>query len=625
MNLISIENLQKTVNSEPLFSDVTFGIDSTEKIGFIGPNGSGKSTLLRILAEELKIDGGQISRNRDLKISFLKQQPVIDKEKSVAHQLYLSPDPRVELLKEYHRVLDATRHDQNALQELDVLTQRMEEERGWNLEKEYQSYLTELGIVDMEQKAGELSGGMLRKVALARMMASGANLILLDEPTNHLDTETIEWLENWLRKSSISFVMVTHDRYFLDRVCNTILELDRQQIFKYKGNYQESLKRKEERLEQERKAENRRQTILRREMDWLSQGPKARTGRDKHRLGKVLDLMDQDQQDLQRMSEFTAGNRRLGKKILELYGICKSYGDHQVVAPFSYTFKRGERIGVIGPNGAGKTTFLDLITQRLEPDDGRMELGVNTHFGYFDQMSRPMDPENTPLGFIREKADKVEIPGQGWVSAAGYLEQFLFPAETHRIPIARLSGGERRRLYLLKILMDAPNFLILDEPTNDLDLDTLSLLENYVENYNGCLLIVSHDRAFLDRTTDYLFIFDASGRIRGFSGNYSDYREALVEQQREEERQQKAKRKEESTRVVQRSKKGLSFKEKRERDQLMEEIFALEEEKDALEQSFSDPQIDPNQLEEKNRRYQEVCSAIEQKTARWEELAAVED
>lgn len=622
MNLLSIENLQKTVNSEPLFSQVTFGIDQGDKIGFIGPNGSGKSTLLRILAEEMLQDDGKISRNRMLKISFLKQQPEIAPEKSVADQLYLSKDPRVQLLQDYHRVLEETEQSGQALQELEELTQRMEEEKGWNLEKEYQSYLTELGITNLQQKAGELSGGMLRKVAMARMMSSGANLILLDEPTNHLDTDTIEWLESWLKKTSLSFIMVTHDRYFLDRVCNTILELDRKRIFKYKGNYESSLKKKQERIEQERRAEERRQTILRRELDWLAQGPKARTSRDKNRLGKVMDLMNQEVQDIQRMSEFTAGNRRLGKKILELYSIRKSFGSKQVVAPFSYTFKRGERIGIIGPNGAGKTTFLDLITGRLTADEGRMEQGVNTHFGYFDQMSRPMNPESTLLGFIREKADKVVLPGQGQISAAAYLEQFLFPSETHRIPIERLSGGERRRLYLLRILMDSPNFLILDEPTNDLDLDTLALLEDYIEAYEGCLLIVSHDRAFLDRTTDYLFIFDEEGHIRGFSGSYSDYRFSLKEEQRLIEQEERDKKKgKNQQRVVNRSKKGLSFKETQERDRLMEEIMAQEEEKEALESAFSNNSLDPELLAEKNKRYRIIIEEIEKKTLRWEELA----
>ncbi|MDA3849643.1 MAG: ABC-F family ATP-binding cassette domain-containing protein [Spirochaetaceae bacterium] len=624
MNLLSLENVNKTLNSEALFQEVTLGIDQGDKIGFIGPNGSGKSTFLRLLAGQLEPDGGNISRNRDLKISFLEQQPRIDPELDITSQLYLSRDPRIELLRSYHRAAEEAELGQGSMNELEDLTHKMDEEQAWNLEKEYLSYLTELGITDLNKRGKELSGGMTRKVGLARMLASGANLIFLDEPTNHLDVDTIEWLENWLYKTNVSFVMVTHDRYFLDRVCNVIMELDRRGIFKYPGNYADSLKRKQERLEQERRAEEKRQTILRRELEWLAQGPKARATRDKKRLGKVLDLMDQETGDLQRMSEFTAGNRRLGKKVLELFRVEKSFGKHRVVAPFSYSFKRGERIGIIGPNGSGKTTFLDLLTGRLDTDGGRIDLGINTHFGYFDQMGRPMDPKTTVLDFIKEKAEKVSLPGGGQMGAAAYLEQFLFPSETHRLAIERLSGGERRRLYLLRILMENPNFLILDEPTNDLDLETLSLLENYVEDYQGCLIIVSHDRAFLDRSTDYLFIFDNQGNIRGFSGNYSDYRETLKEEHRQRELKLKEQKKKIGQKVVNRSKKGLSYKEQIEIEELMERIILAEEEKEVLEGQFSRSDLSPMELQKKNESYKHLLSEIETKTYRWEELAAQE-
>ncbi len=613
MNLMSIDGVAKHVRDQTLFSEVVFGIEHTDKIGFIGPNGAGKSTLMNILAGRLKADEGEITRNNDLRISVLEQLPKLEPDTSIRDQLYLSDDPRIQLLKEYHRAAADGSPD------LEELTHRVEHEGCWTLEKEYLSYLTELGITDPDQKGGTLSGGMVKKVAMARMMASGANLLFLDEPTNHLDIDTIEWLETWLRKTRAAFVMVTHDRYFLDSVCNTIMELDRQKIYKYTGNFSVSLKKKRERLDREAREQNRIEAILKMELAWLAQGPKARSTKDKKRKMNIENLMDSRVEVQQQMAEFTSGNRRLGKRIIDLIKAEKSYGERQIITPFTYRFKKGERIGIIGPNGSGKTTFLDLITERLPIDGGRIEKGVNTHFGYFDQMSRPMNPEVTLLDYIREVSDRISLPDGSQVSASGYLERFLFSSSIHRQKIKRLSGGERRRLYLARVLMDNPNFLILDEPTNDLDMDTLDLLEDYVDKFDGCLLIVSHDRAFLDRTTDYLFVFKGDGAILGFSGNYSDYREARKEEEREAELSAR-KVEPPAGKQVNREKKGLNFKEKRELESLTEEIMVLEEEKAGLEVLFVN-ETDPEKLAEATKRYKEIEELIPAKEERWAELA----
>jgi ATP-binding cassette subfamily F protein uup len=613
MNLMSIDGVAKYIRDQALFTNVVFGIEHTDKIGFIGPNGAGKSTLMNILSSRLVPDEGEITRNNDLRISMLEQMPLLEPDRSIRDQLFLSDDPRVQLLHEYHRAIDKGSDD------LDELTHRVEQEGCWNLEKEYLSYLTELGIDDPEQLGGTLSGGMVKKVAMARMMASGANLLFLDEPTNHLDIDTIEWLEVWLRRTRAAFIMVTHDRYFLESVCNTIMELDQQQIYKYPGSYSQALKKKRERMDRESREQNRIETILKRELVWLARGPKARASKDKKRKMNIESLMDSRVEVQQQMSEFTSSNRRLGKRVMDLIKIEKSYGDNRVISPFSYRFKRGERIGIIGPNGSGKTTFLDILTERVPIDGGRIEKGVNTHFGYFDQMSRPMNLEMTLLDYIREISDRITMPDGGQMGAASYLERFLFTASLHRQKIKRLSGGERRRLYMARVLMDNPNFLILDEPTNDLDMDTLDLLEDYVEQFTGCIIIVSHDRAFLDRTTDYLFVFKGDGSILGFNGNYSDYREARQEEEREKEL---AARKADPPegKQVKRENKGLSFKEKRELESLTEEIMALEEEKSTLEAQFT-TETDSDKLATATKRYSDLESLIPQKEERWTELA----
>ncbi len=663
MNLISIENLSKTVNDNPLFQNVTMGIDDGEKIGFIGPNGAGKSTLLHILAGFIEADIGNISKNNNLRISMLEQTPVIPKGITVKDFLYKGETPVIKLIAEYHECLEDYNHPEvddhdpvgagrdpglhgragsllpTSLPLLDKLTEKMDKENGWEIENNYLSFLSELKLDNPDQIMDDLSGGMKKKAALARALASKPNLLILDEPTNHLDIEIIEWLEKYLGNANFSFIMITHDRYFLDSVCTGIMELEKGRIYKYPGNYSTFLERREIRLSTEQNEQARIKSILRRELEWLSRGPKARASKDKKRKMRIEDLMDKKVQKEQENSEFSSSNRRLGKKILELTNIEKSYNNARVVSPFSYKFKKGERIGIIGPNGSGKTTFLNIISGRISSDSGKIEKGLNTEFGYYDQLSGHLneaaDKNFTVLEYIKETAEQITLEDGKVASAAKFLEMFNFPSKTHRIPLTKLSGGEKRRLYLIKILITNPNFLILDEPTNDLDLDTMRRLEDYVLSFSGTIIVVSHDRAFLDRTTDFLFVFDGKGGIKGFTGNYSEYREftqirrdlayKVSTSGKNGKTEPRSSRDVACNVSVIPQKRKLTYKEKQEFSNLEAEIDRLETEKIELEALFSNTGINPFEMEKNNRKYKIVTENIEIKITRWEELAELSD
>ena len=573
MNVLSLDGVSKTLVDAPLFEGVTLGIDDGEKIGFIGKNGAGKSTFLKILQGILTPDKGAVSRNRELTMSALEQHPSFAPGATLGEFCFHGRPPGADHAADA-RVMDS-----------------------------FRSYCRELGLTDQDAPVDAFSGGMLRKASIARCLSRGARLVMLDEPTNHLDLDTIEWLEALLRRASFGFIMVTHDRYFLDAVCTAIMEIDGRRILKYAGNYSRYLELRAEREEERERSERRRASILRRELEWLKRGPRARTGKDKGRKQRILNLLDSGVQRELAMLEFSSTHRRLGKKVLELQGVCRAFDGRQVILPFTYSFRRGERIGLLGPNGSGKTTFLRLVSGELAPDAGSVVKGGTTAFAHFTQTGAGIDPSLTVMDFMQELAERVPQEGGGSLTVEQLLERFLFPRGMHGIRIERLSGGEVRRLALVRLLATAPNFLLLDEPTNDLDLDTIRLLEEYLADFPGCILLVSHDRALLDRLTDYLFVFDGSGGIRGFTGSYEEYRQAVHEAEGAALSAtpggiSSATPGGISTAVPpqRREKTGLSFKERKEYELLISEIDALETEQRKLEAAFQRAVTDPTGL-----------------------------
>lgn len=641
MNVLSLENVSKTLKDEPLFEEVTLGLESGERVGLIGRNGTGKSTFLRLIKGDYETDTGTMARSRDMELIMLDQHVVWDGDASVHEYLYQGQGKRIHLLKQYQDCLDAYRKNPEApgaSYTLSRLTDQMDKGDVWNLENDYQSMLSELALEDgiLDRKMSELSGGMQKKISIARALAAKPTMLLLDEPTNHLDIPTIEWLERYLNNSQMTIIVVTHDRYFLNHICTSILELDRGRMYLHPGSFAAYLERKAQRLEAMQKEQDRIATILRRELQWLQRGPKARTGKDSGRKARIQHLLDskhkvsEDQQ-----AAFTSTSRRLGKKILEVDSVSKSYGGHKVIEDFSFSFIKGQRIGIVGPNGSGKSTLLDILTSHIMPDDGTVDTGINTVFGYYDQLGRNLTSDKGVLEYMQDISERIILAPGYEVTAARFLEIFGFPSSFHRLPISVLSGGERRRLYLISRLIRNPNFLVLDEPTNDLDLDTMQRLEQYVLDFDGCVLVVSHDRAFLDCTCDQLFILDGTGSVHSYAGTFSEYRQdyeqegmlgasAVLHRLKEPVPTPETDQKRQKNNVVpqQRTKKGLSYKEQKEFDSLMEEIERLEEEQTRLEESFSTAEVtSEGSLQERTKRYETVRILLEQKNSRWEELA----
>ncbi len=625
MNLISIDGISKMQGDKRLLESVSFGIDSGDKVALIGINGSGKTTLLNMIAGCEPLDSGQISRNNELKISMLAQTPPFDPQSPVLEHVFKCGGEKIELIKRYEHLNSqiGKSYDQSLQNEIDAVTEKMNGCGAWHFEGQVKSILEKLSIFDLEKKMGELSGGMLKKVSLAASLINECNLLILDEPTNHLDIATVEWLEQYLRKTDKALIMVTHDRYFLDRVCNRIIEIEKLKIIQYGGNYSYYLEKKAEIINSELVTEQRNKTVLKNELKWLGRGAKARSTKQKARIERIEKLRSNVSLKEEEMDASVLSERRLGKKILELKDISKSYGGKKIINPFSYVFKKGERIGIIGPNGSGKTTFLNLISRRIESDSGEIDTGVNTAIGYFDQYSSALDGDSLVIDFAKKSGEFIQNEDNKYIHVSEMLERFLFPPELQYSKISKLSGGERRRLYLLHVLLQNPNFLIFDEPTNDLDIKTLAILEDFLDEFKGCLITVSHDRYFMDRLAQYLFVFDGSGDIMGFAGNFSDYLEysRQIEEEEKKNAELKAqKNKEYKQSTVPSEKKKLSFNEKKEYESILGEIEKLENEKAELEALFNSGENSADKLSGWTRRYDQLQHEIAFKIQRWEYL-----
>ncbi len=589
MNYLSIENLSKSYGDRLLFADIAFGVDEGEKIGIVARNGTGKSTLLRILAGEESPDDGKVVYRRDLRVGYLPQEPVFAPGITVG-------EAAVENLDQDNHPTDA-----DAMQRL----------------------LTSLGLAAPSMRVDKLSGGQRKKLAIARAIIGDPELLILDEPTNHLDISTIEWLESYLKRSRVAILMVTHDRYFLDRVCNKIIELDNRQAYVVEGNYAMYLRRRAERIEAMTAELAKVKNTLRREQEWMNRQPQARAGKAKFRIDSFHELKARSRVDLrERNIVLDASSSRIGSKIFEAEGVCKRFGDKVILDEFTYTFARGEKIGLVGENGVGKSTFIKML-QGIEPfDSGRWDIGETVRFGYYSQDGISFDENKKVIDAVTEIADDIELGEGRTIAPMQYLQRFLFSVPDQQKYIHTLSGGERCRLHLATVLMRQPNFLILDEPTNDLDIITLGILEEYLAEFKGCVLVVSHDRYFLDNIADHIFVMEGGGVIKDFPGNYSEYRAFVAQQAREKEAPKKA---EAAKPRRQERPERMTFKERREFEALGNEIGALEEEKEALEAFFnSGESAAPEEFEAKSRRYNEVKGLIDEKELRWLELSEKE-
>lgn len=614
--MIIVENITKTLLDKPLFNQASFALEAGERVGIVGPNGAGKSTLLAILASRIEADSGTVTYRRGADIAVLDQEVSFLAHETVASFLHRGQGRRISAYRAYYDLLTAEHTETQLAHALDA----MERLGCWTLENEYTSLLTEMGLFDIGQEPMErLSGGMQKKVALARLLVSGADIFLLDEPTNHLDIPTIEWLEAQLKAHPATVVAVTHDRYFLDGVCDRILELDGSTLYVHPSPFSLFLQRRDERLKAQEREHARIKTILRRELAWLKRGPKARTTKDSGRVDRIEALLASEGPaqgpEIQTLSFLS---RRLGKKILEAKDLSKSYSGTCVIDAFTHSFQKGCKIGVVGPNGSGKSTLLDLLSATVESDSGSLEIGVNTVFGYLRQTASPFDQEATIIDMVEEIAKVIIIGPKEQVSAAKMLELFGFPASMHRQKIGTLSGGEKRRLALVTTLVGEPNFLLLDEPTNDLDLAMMENLEEYLSSYGGCTLISSHDRAFLDLVCDELFVLDGSGSVTHHSQRYSEFKAAW---------QQKippAVAQEAAPAVARReAKKGLSWHEQKELVRLEALLQSLNDEITALEASFSTEQgAIAASIEERTRSYRALLAQREQTEEAWIALAS---
>ena len=615
---LQVENISKSYGDRVLFSNISFNINEGDKIALVAPNGTGKSSLLKILAGIEHSDrGGEVKFMRDIRVAFLDQNTAFNPDNTIFEEVYARMSDLSPAIVEYEQAVES-----GDAKRLERAIAAMDATDGWSIEQNIRQVLTSLKLTRLNQPMRELSGGEAKRVALACMMLQNADFLIMDEPTNHLDIDIIEYLEGYLQRSRCTLLMVTHDRYFLDRVCNTIMEIDRGGLYTYRGNYTEYLEKREERYTNMQAEIDKSRNLMRRELEWIRSTPQARTGKARYRVNAFYDLKERASVNLATSNvEIDVATSRLGRKVIDCMDVNLSFEGRKMLDNFSYKFTRGERIGIVGSNGVGKTTFLNLMAQAIAPDSGVIEHGETLRIGYYSQRGITFKPGQTVLECVQDIADLVKASDGHTISATTYLNRFLFPHETFNKRVDILSGGEQRRLYLLMVLMRNPNMLILDEPTNDLDIMTLNVLEEYLQEFKGCLLIVSHDRYFLDKSVDHIFVFEGEGRIKDFVGKYSEYREYMKEKEDEERAKQRvAAPAKPQQRTHDSSKRKLSYKEQRELEQIEADLATHSAERAELEAELSSGTLPYDRITAISKRIEELVSLIDEKEMRWLEL-----
>ena len=620
MNYLSVEKISKSFGDRVLFQDVSFGVEMGQKVALVAKNGEGKTTFLDILAEKAMPDSGTAVWRNGIRVAYLSQQDQLKTSLTIKEALFEHSNIYMDAIEEYQAALENTKDADRYQKALD----KMESLQAWDYEVKFQQILGALGLHNLNVKIDSLSGGQKKRLALAKVLIEEPDFLILDEPTNHLDVEMIEWLEDYLSSDKLTLLMVTHDRYFLDRVCDHIIELDNQQLYSYRGNYSYYIEKKAEREDIEKSEIAKAKNLYRKELDWVRRMPKARGTKSKSRVDSFYETekvakkrISDDEVRLEIKSE------RLGNKILELHHVSKSFDDLKILDDFSYTFKRGEKIGIAGKNGVGKTTFLNLIMGLEKLDKGKIVVGETIQFGYFTQKGIQLDDDKRIIEVVKDIAEFIPLAKGRTLSASQLLERFLFPPKQQYSYVSKLSGGEKRRLYLLTVLMSNPNFLILDEPTNDLDIQTLAILEDFLLDFGGCLLVVSHDRYFMDKLADHIFVFQGEGKIKDFNGLYSEW--LKVSKEKEAPGVKKMEEKPSAAISSTAAEKGkLGFNEKRELKQLEKEIEKLENQKTELEDALSSGSLEPDQINQQAKELSRLIETIEKKSDRWLELSDLE-
>ena len=614
MNYLNVENISKSYGELELFQDISFSVHKDQKMAFIAKNGTGKTSILNILAKLDEPDSGQVIFRKDIVVSYLPQEPKLDQNLTVEDTIFSSDNDILKVIKLYEKALlnpEDTDAYQKAFENMDL-------HNAWDFETQYKQVLYKLKLDDLNQKVSTLSGGQKKRLALANALINKPDLLILDEPTNHLDLEMIEWLEAFFAKENITLIMVTHDRYFLERVCNEIIELDHGELFSYKGNYSYYLEKKEERINRETVETGKAKQLYKKELTWMRRQPKARTTKSKSRIDDFTEIKHRaHQRRKDHVVQLELNMERLGSKIIELHKISKSFKEKTILNQFDYNFQKGERVGVIGKNGTGKSTFLNIITQSVKPDAGKIIIGETVKFGYYTQTGMTAKPDQKVIDVVRDFGDYIPLKKGRQISAQQLLERFLFDRKKQYDFVAKLSGGERKRLYLCTVLIQNPNFLILDEPTNDLDIVTLNVLENFLLDFPGCLMVVSHDRYFMDKIIDHLFIFRGDGLVEDFPGNYSDFRayedsQPVITENNEDKKDKKSWKKD--------SNNKLSYNEQKEYKNIESKLKSLEFDKNELEGKFHDANLSSDEINVLSDELQKIISKIEKKEERWLEL-----